>query len=137
MYTIAFSGSFTSIPYNLASSIRLVIGQGIEVVQLTDFRTPKIIGVTKVHRLLVSPEVMVARLQAYGQVTSSNSSTFFCDADSIFINPLDLKLNNGDFLVTKKIKDGLVNYKYPEFYPEFKGKMFFSFPLGSGLIESK
>ena len=126
MYTIAFFwvGDDTSIPNNLVSSTRLVMGNEIEVIQLTDFKTAKITGVTKVQRLIMSPQIMVARLQAYAQVAPSNSFTFFCGADSIFINPLDLRLISGDILLTKRIKDGLVNHKYPEFYPEFKGKMF-------------
>ena len=94
----------------------------IEEIQLTDFKTAKITGVTKVQRLIMSPQIMVARLQAYAQVAPSNSFTFFCGADSIFINPLDLRLISGDILLTKRIKDGLVNHKYPEFYPEFSGK---------------
>ena len=48
---------------------------------------------------------------------------FFCDADSLFIQPLDLKFLTGDILLAERTADHLINDRYPEFYPEFSGKM--------------
>ena len=125
LYSIAFFwvGEDTSIPQRLVSSIRLIMGQSVEVIQLTNRETPEIPAVTKVQRLDLSPLIMVARLQAYAQVKASGTFTFFCDADSIFITPLNLNFPIGDVFLTERTADHLVNDQYPEFYPEFSGKM--------------
>ena len=70
MNSIAFLwvGDDTLVPDELVSSIRLVMGQTTEVIQLTDHQTPVVKGVTSVQRLNLSPLIMVARLQAYAQV---------------------------------------------------------------------
>ena len=126
MNTIAFLwvGNSTLVPDMLVSSIRLTMGQSIEVIQLTDQKTPAVQGVTSVQRLDLSSHIMVARLQAYAQIKASGRFIFFCDADSIFINPLDLFFPVGDVLLTKRMHDRKINDQFPEFYPEFSGKMF-------------
>lgn len=125
MYSIAFFwvGETVSIPERLVSSIRLAMGKSVEVVQLTDQKTPEVVGISKIQRLDLSPDIMVARLEAYAQARTSGEFAFFCDADSLFINPLDLKFRTGDILIAERTVDHLINDRYPEFYPEFSGKM--------------
>ena len=65
---------------------------------------------------------MVARLQAYSQVKAAENFTFFCDADNLFISLLALHFRDANILLSKRIEDGWLNDKYPEFYPEFSGK---------------
>ena len=125
MYTIAFFwvGDNTSIPQYLVNSIRLLMGKPVEVIQLTDEKTPAVSAVTKIQRLDLSADIMVARLQAYAHAKASGEFTFFCDADSLFINPLDLNFIAGNVLVTTRVNNHPINDQYPEFYPEFTGKM--------------
>ena len=124
MYSIAFLwvGENTDIPRRLVESIRLVMGDSIDVIQLTDRKTPKVPGVSRVQRSNLSSFIMVARLQAYSQVKTSEESIFFCDADSLFISPLELNFQDTNILLSKRNIDGLINDRYPEFYPEFTGK---------------
>ena len=124
MYSIAFFwvGENTDIPSRLVESIRLVMGDYVDVIQLTDKKTPKVLGVSRVQRSDLSPFIMVARLQAYSQVKEPEGTIFFCDADSLFISPLELNFQNTSLLLTKRGVDGLINDRYPEFYPEFTGK---------------
>ena len=124
MYSIAFFwvGENTDIPSRLVESIRLVMGDYVDVIQLTDKKTPKVLGVSRVQRSDLSPFIMVARLQAYSQVKEPEETIFFCDADSLFISPLELNFQNTSLLLTKRGVDGLINDRYPEFYPEFTGK---------------
>ena len=124
MYSIAFLwvGEDTSIPSRLVESIRLVIGDSVNVIQLSDKKTPKVFGVSRVQRSDLSPFIMVARLQAYSQVKEPEETIFFCDADSLFISPLELNFQNTSLLLSKRSVDGLINDRYPEFYPEFTGK---------------
>ena len=125
MYTIAFFwiGNNTFIPQCLVNSIRLIMGKTVEVIQLTDKKTPAVSAVTKIQRLDLAADIMVARLQAYAHAKASGKFTFFCDADSLFINPLDLNFIAGDVLVTTRVNNHPINDQYPEFYPEFTGKM--------------
>ena len=53
------------------------MGNSVEIIQLTDQKTPLVLGVTSVQRLDLSPFIMVARLQAYSQVKASEKFTFF------------------------------------------------------------
>ena len=79
MYSIAFLwvGDDTTIPCYLVDLIRLVMGNSVEIIQLTDQKTPLVLGVTSVQRLDLSPLIIVARLQAYSQVKASKKFTFF------------------------------------------------------------
>ena len=124
MYSIAFLwvGENTDIPSRLVESIRLVMGDYVDVIQLTDKKTPKVLGVSRVQRTNLSPFIMVARLQAYSQVKEPEETIFFCDADSLFISPLELNFQNTSLLLSKRSVDGMINDRYPEFYPEFTGK---------------
>jgi len=78
MNSIAFLwvGEDTAIPCRLVESIQLIMGDTVEIVQLTDEKTARVIGVTRVQRLDLSPYIMVARLQAYSKYKASTNFTF-------------------------------------------------------------
>ncbi|NCW13541.1 MAG: hypothetical protein EBV82_10390 [Chitinophagia bacterium] len=115
-------GDDISIPKYLVQSLRLVAGTEIEIVQLTDMTTPIVPDVTHISRCALSESIMVARLQAYSYLNSSNKFTYYCDADSIFINPPHIE-SDTDILLCPRIENFRLNSRYPEYYPEFEGKM--------------
>jgi len=123
--TIAFLwvGPDISIPSALVASIRLVMGDDVEIVHLTDKKTPLVPGCNKTQRFALSKNIMVARLQAYSKYRYTSGLTFFCDADSLFIKPLIVDANGKNLLLTPRLQDFLINDRYPEHYPEFTGKM--------------
>ena len=114
-------GDDISTPEYLVKSIRLTCGEGIEVIQLTDITTPAVPGVTNVMRNSLSEYIMVARLQAYSQLRLTKDFTYFCDADSIFINPLQIE-SSYNVLLSPRVETHKINPHYPEHYPEFEGK---------------
>ena len=116
-------GENTEIPQILVNSIRLVMGNEINVVQLTNRSTNEVEGVNDIKRFNLSNQIMIARLEAYSQYVPQTENTFFCDADSIFINKLKLPENNSNkiFLSPRK-NDFKINNTYPEFYEEFVDK---------------
>ena len=89
-------GEKVEIPQILVNSIRLVMGDEINVVQLTNKSTNEVGGVNEVKRFNLSNQIMIARLEAYSQYVPLTENTFFCDADSIFINKLELPENNSN-----------------------------------------
>ena len=116
-------GEKVEIPQVLVNSIRLVMGNEINVVQLTNKSTNEVEGVNEVRRFDLSNQIMVARLEAYSQYVPQTENTFFCDADSIFINKLKLPENNSEkIFLSPRQKDFNINHTYPEFYEEFVGK---------------
>lgn len=114
-------GDDISTPEYLVKSIRLTSGEEIEVIQLTDPTTPAVPGVSSVSRSSLSAHIMVARLQAYSQLRLTDDFTFFCDADSIFINALRIE-SSYDVLLSPRVETHKINPHYPEHYPEFEGK---------------
>jgi len=114
-------GDDISTPEYLVKSIRLTSGEEIEVIQLTDPITPEVPGVSSVIRSPLSAHIMVARLQAYSQLRLTDDFTFFCDADSIFINALRIESSH-DVLLSPRVETHKINSHYPEHYPEFEGK---------------
>lgn len=123
--TIAFLwvGPEISIPSALVVSIRLVMGDTVEIVQLTDKKTPLVPGCNKTQRFALSKNIMVARLQAYSKYRYTSGLTFFCDADSLFIKPLVVDASDKNLLLTPRLHDFPINDRFPEYYPEFTGKM--------------
>ena len=101
---IAFfwTGADIAIPQALVHSIRLVQADGVEVLQLSDPATPAIDGVDRILRSELSRDIMVARLQAYSRVAIDDEFTFFCDADSIFLNPLAIA-SDRDVLLSPRV----------------------------------
>lgn len=123
MYRIAFFwvGSDISIPQYYVESIRLIQGKDIEILQLSDQNTPCISGVDSVIRKQLPTPIMLARLQAYTQVRMDDRYTFFTDADSLLLNPLNIYPSE-DILLSPRTQDFAINPNYPEFYEEFQGK---------------
>ena len=123
--TIAFFwvGKNNEIPSTLVRSIRLVMGNDINVVQITNHTTKDVDKVDSVKRYDLPKEIMVARLMAYSKFETETQYTFFCDADSIFINKLEVPKDTlENILLTPRLQDGKINHNYPEFYEEFVGK---------------
>jgi len=140
MCTIAFYwvGENIEIPHRLVTSIRLSMGKSQEVIQLTDQKTPAVPGVTNVQRFDVSPYILVGRLEAYAQVKAISDTVFFCDADSLFVNPIEIDFSNQDLLLAGRNIDGIINHNHPEHYPEFIGKKLSeAMPFITGAIAMK
>ena len=81
-------GEKTSIPYSLVQTARLVMGDNVNIVQLTNNNTKEVNGVSSVKRYELPGQIMLARLKAYSKYEPETEEVFFCDADSIFINKL-------------------------------------------------
>ena len=82
---------------------------------------------------------MVARLQAYSHLEPSKNFSYFCDADSIFINTPHVDLDSG-ILLCPRVENFKINPRYPEHYPEFEGKMIdevMPFMFGAIVIRGK
>ncbi len=124
MNRIAFFwvGDQTSIPEAYVTSIRLIHGNTIEVIQLSDLDTPSIAGVNQVLRQKLCNDIMVARLEAYSLLELTEEYTFFTDADCLLLNPLVIESKN-DILLTPRTINFKINANYPEHYPEFEEKM--------------
>lgn len=118
-----FIGESTDIPSLLVKSFNKIKDKNSSIIQLSNYETPKIEGVTEVKRFNLSKDIMIARLQAYQMYEPQAEETFFCDADGLFINQITLP-DNGTLFLTKRIYDPFVNFNYPEFYPEFIEKTF-------------
>ena len=120
-----WTGERLEIPCFLVKSIRLIHNQKIKIIQLSDDNTPKVENVDKIIKLKLPKDIMLARLKAYSFIETLKNRTFFCDADSILLNSLQLnKFSKGIYLAKRK-KDFFLNYKYPEIYPEFIKKSAF------------
>ena len=116
-------GNNIDIPRSLVKSVRLVMGESINLVQLTDYGTEEIEGVTSLQRFKLSPDIMIARLEAYSNYVPETEKVFFCDADCIFINKLSLSFDKEkNIYLSPRQKDFYLNYNYPEYYEEFVGK---------------
>ena len=123
--TIAFFwvGENIEIPNTLVKSIRLIMGNNVNVVQLTNHMTKEVNKVDAVKRYELPKAIMLARLMAYSKFENETQYTFFCDADSIFINKLVVPKDTvKNILLAPRLQDGKINHNYPEFYEEFVGK---------------
>ena len=116
-------GKEIKIPQVLVHSVRLVMGDEINVIQLTNNETDEVEGVNKVERFDLSNQIMIARLEAYSQYLPETENTFFCDADSIFINKFKLPENNSKkIFLSPRQEDFNISHTFPEYYEEFIGK---------------
>ena len=115
-------GSDNEIPTFLVNSINLIYKKKVKIFHLTNHTTRKINGTTKTIRLSLSDNLMVARLQAYKNFPYNNKLTFFCDADSLFVQKLNLFELPEDIYLIKRSENFLMNHNWPELYPEFKNK---------------
>lgn len=117
-------GPDVTIPTALVDSISFVMADTVEIIQLTDKKTPLVPGCNKAQRFTLSSNIMIARLQAYSKYRYTDGLTFFCDADCLFINPLIVDTGDKNLLLAPRTYDGFIKPNYPEFYPEFVGKTF-------------
>lgn len=117
-------GQDTGIPACLVQSARLVYGDAVAIHQLTDRSTPAIAGVSQVVRADLSPDIMVARLQAYAALPTQDGMVFYCDADSLITAPLALQgLDRHKVHITERDNGAApINPHYPEHYPEFENQ---------------
>ncbi len=112
-------GNDNIIPTYLVKSINLVYKRKVKIFHLTNFITKKIPGTTKTIRLDLSKDMMIARIQAYKNFTYNKNLTFFCDADSLFIQKLNLFDLKHDIYFVKRSDNFIMNHMWPEYYPEF------------------
>ena len=70
-------GNKIEIPHSLVQSIRLLMGDNVNVIQLTNHKTLEIEGVNSVKRFDLSDKIMIARLQAYSLYDIETENTFF------------------------------------------------------------
>ena len=116
-------GDKIEIPQSLVQSIRLTMGDNVNVVQLTNYETKEIKGVNSVKRFDLSSKIMIARLQSYTLYENETNYTFFCDADCVFINKLSLpNIKDINVFLSPRTKDFKINCNYPEHYEEFVNK---------------
>ncbi|MDC0969106.1 hypothetical protein OAS37_01425, partial [Alphaproteobacteria bacterium] len=115
-------GSDNKIPTFLVNSVNLVYKKKVKIFHLTNYTTRKINGTTKTIRSNLSENLMVARLQAYKNFPYNSKLTFFCDADSLFVQRLNLFELPEDIYLIKRSENFLMNHNWPEFYPEFINK---------------
>ena len=115
-------GSDNEIPTFLVNSINLVYKKKVKIFHLTNYTTRKVNGTTKTIRLNLSENLMVARLQAYKNFPYNNKLTFFCDADSLFTQKLNLFELSENIYLIKRSENFLMNHNWPELYPEFVNK---------------
>jgi len=113
-------GKTTATPSLLVKSILYIYGdEPPDIFHLTDKTTPDIEGVTTTIRQKLSKDIMVARLEAYRNFPYNGKLTFFCDADSLIINKLQLINLPDEIYLTLRQENAYAN---PEGYPEFKNK---------------
>ncbi len=117
-------GNDITIPSLLVKSIRLVYANDVKIFHLTNFQTPKIQGVTRTVRTSLPKDIMLARLHAYKDFPYNGNTTFFCDADSLVIQKLELHALKDDIYLIERDNDTRINYNSPEYYPEFENKTF-------------
>ena len=109
-----------TIPQYFVNSIRLIMGENINIVQLTNYKTMAIPGVNSVKRYELSNDIMIARLEAYGKYIPETPITLFCDADSIMLNKFKFEDESGiKIFICPRQKDLLLNHNSPEYYEEF------------------
>src|SRR5688572_22238296 len=95
-------GQDISIPTLLVSSVRHHFGDALEVVQLSDRKTPRVAGATHHKAMNLSPSIMVARLEAYSSLSVSQP-TLYLDCDMLVTRPFDLpELEDNEIGVTTR-----------------------------------
>lgn len=127
-FAVAFFwvGPNIDVPSALVKSCELL---GVtERIQLTDQSTPKVPGVTRVVRLNLPTDLMLARVMAYAQLECPGL-VLYVDADSLLLQAELSGLGNRSegteprLLIYPRQHDFLLNHNYPEYYPEFEDKM--------------
>jgi hypothetical protein len=117
-------GADVAIPTLLVRSIRAAFGPNFQVHQLSDRDTPKVEGVTTHKKTKLSPQSMVARLEAYAALEFTQP-TLFLDADMLILRPFDLPpLAENDVGVTLRGERDTIRFSKREWaeFPEFTEK---------------
>ena len=111
-----------SIPQLFVNSIRDIMANDIDIIILTDKKTPEIKNVNNIIRYDLPNYIMLARLQSYINFKHSYEKVLFADADSLMISPIVFPKKNKKIYLTLRKYDGIINHKYPDYYPEFENK---------------
>mgnify|MGYP001199124147 CR=1 FL=1 len=121
-------GKDIEIPTYFVKSINNIYSDNdVKITHLTDNKTSDIEGVTNTIRSNLSEGLMVARLEAYLNYNHNDKLTYFCDADSLLLDKLDLHKFEEDFYFIKRnFEDNWLinNQDWIEKYPEFSNKYF-------------
>ena len=115
-------GNNLNVPEYLVKSIRNIHKDSIKIIQLSDKETFTVPGVDMHIKEDLPNDIMTARLKAYSLIDSENTKNFFCDADSLLINPLSLKNFEKGIYLMKRSNNFIINHTTPEYYPEFENK---------------
>ena len=96
-------GEDIKIPTYFVKSINNIYPDNdVKITHLTDIKTSNIEGVTNTIRSDLSEGLMVARLEAYLNYNHNDKLTYFCDADSLLLDKLDLHKFEEDFYFIKR-----------------------------------
>ena len=121
-------GEDIKIPTYFVKSINNIYPDNdVKITHLTDIKTSNIEGVTNTIRSDLSEGLMVARLEAYLNYNHNDKLTYFCDADSLLLDKLDLHKFEEDFYFIKRnFEDNWLinNQDWIDKYPEFSNKYF-------------
>ena len=121
-------GENIEIPSILVKSIRKVYpNNDVKITHLTNMKTPNIDGVSNTIRSELSKKLMLARLEAYVNYTHNDDLTYFCDADSILLDKLNLDtFDDNYYFIKRNFEDNWLinNPEWIEKYPEFSNKYF-------------
>ena len=120
-------GENLSIPNYFVNSIKKISQRNFRIIQVTDFNTQRIEGVTNCLRTELPNDIMTARLKAYSLVETASSKTIFCDADSLMINSFNFLGFKKGYHIMRRVENDIINHNYPEHFPEFENKYFMDF----------
>ena len=123
-YAFFWIGLDVKIPQFLVNSIKHSYNDDVNIYFLTDKKTPDINGVTHTIRKKLSDNIMIARLESYGNL-NINKQLMFLDADSLVLRKFEGLTTDEPLILFRRKKEGhIINHKYPELYPEFENKTF-------------
>ncbi len=112
------------IPEYFVKSIKKIVSKKFKIIQVSNLKTRKIKGVDDIIKADLPKDIMTARLKAYSLVDTKDTSTIFCDADSLMVCQFNLSNFKRGYYLMKRNNNSLINHLFPEHYPEFKNKYF-------------
>lgn len=113
-------------PSLMVRSVRRHFGDALDVVQISDRATPPVPGVSHHRTATLSPNIMVARLEAYSSLPVKEP-TLYLDCDMLIARPFELpELEPNEIGLTVRTPgdERHIHEDTPEWgrYPEFRGK---------------
>ena len=117
-------GQNLTIPEYLVKSIKKIAFAKFKIIQVSNLKTKKIIGVDDIIKVDLPQDIMTARLKAYSLVDTKDTNTIFCDADSLMVCDFNLSAFEKGYYLMRRKSNPLINHFFPEYYPEFKNKYF-------------